>query len=168
MDLIGSLTGSNNVRGITLNNQQIDLFNIIEQMNKKTLTLEQAIQRVNEYLGDILQASKLSKEMSSQGLSTAQKIKRIVEEKADNVSEEEFLKFLYKNPMQIRANWDTREGLEKLFEGQEIDSTYIDEILNIKKYFAYQTHGILTFLWIVNTFLYNFYKDIFLYSTGVK
>ena len=22
--------------------------------------------------------------------------------------------------------------------------------------------------WIVNTFLYNFYKDIFLYSTGVK
>lgn len=146
MDLIGSLTGSNNVRGITLNNQQIDLFNIIEQMNKKTLTLEQAIQRVNEYLGDILQASKLSKEMSSQGLSTAQKIKRIVEEKADNVSEEEFLKFLYKNPMQIRANWDTREGLEKLFEGQEIDSTYIDEILNIKKYFAYQTHGILTFL----------------------
>lgn len=73
MDLIGSLTGSNNVRGITLNNQQIDLFNIIEQMNKKTLTREQAIQRVNEYLGDILQASKLSKEMSSQGLSTAQK-----------------------------------------------------------------------------------------------
>ena len=146
MDLIGSLTGLNNVRGITLNSQQIDLFNIIEQMNKKTLTREQAIQRVNEYLGDILQASKLSKEMSSQGLSTAQKIKRIVEEKADNVPEEEFLKFLYKNAMQIRANWDTREGLEKLFEGQEIDSTYIDEILNIKKYFAYQTHGILTFL----------------------
>ena len=146
MDLIGSLTGLNNVRGITLNSQQIDLFNIIEQMNKKTLTREQAIQRVNEYLGDILQASKLSKEMSSQGLSTAQKIKRIVEEKADNVPEEEFLKFLYKNAMQIRANWDPRAGLEKLFEGQEIDSTYIDEILNIKKYFAYQTHGILTFL----------------------
>ena len=63
MDLIGSLTGLNNVRGITLNSQQIDLFNIIEQMNKKTLTREQAIQRVNEYLGDILQASKLSKEI---------------------------------------------------------------------------------------------------------
>lgn len=143
MDLIGSLTGSNNVRGITLNNQQIDLFNIIEQ----TQSREEAIQRINEYLEDILQASKLSKEMSSQGLSTAQKIKRIVEEKADNVpNKEEFLKFLYKNAMQIRANWDTRDSLEKLFEGQEIDSTYIDEILNIKKYFAYQTHGILTFL----------------------
>ena len=143
MDLIGSLTGSNNVRGITLNNQQIDLFNIIEQ----TQSREEAIQRINEYLEDILQASKLSKEMSSQGLSTAQKIKRIVEEKADNVhNKEEFLKFLYQNAMQIRANWDTREGLEKLFEGQEIDSTYIDEIINIKKYFAYQTHGILTFL----------------------
>jgi len=143
MDLIGRLTGSNNVRGITLNNQQIDLFNIIEQ----TQSREEAIQRINEYLEDILQASKLSKEMSSQGLSTAQKIKRIVEEKADNVpNKEEFLKFLYKNAMQIRANWDTRDSLEKLFEGQEIDSTYIDEILNIKKYFAYQTHGILTFL----------------------
>lgn len=143
MDLIGSLTGSNNVRGITLNSQQIDLFNIIEQAKSR----EEAIQRINEYLEDILQANKLFKEMSSQGLSTSQKIKRIVEEKADNVPDkEEFLKFLYKNAMQIRANWDTREGLEKLFEGQEIDSTYIDEILNIKKYFAYQTHGILTFL----------------------
>jgi len=143
MDLIGSLTGSNNVRGITLNNQQIDLFNIIEQAQSR----EEAMQKISEYLEDILQASKLSKEMSSQGLSTAQKIKRIVEEKADNVpNKEEFLKFLYKNTMQIRANWDTRDSLEKLFEGQEIDSTYIDEILNIKKYFAYQTHGILTFL----------------------
>lgn len=41
-------------------------------------------------------------------------------------------------------------GLErkfrKLFEGKEVDSTYIDTILDIKKYFAYQTHGILTFL----------------------
>ena len=143
MDLIGCLTGSNNVRGITLNNQQIDLFNIIEQAQSR----EEAVQKISEYLEDILQASKLSKEMSSQGLSTAQKIKRIVKEKADNVPDkEEFLKFLYKNAMQIRANWDTREGLEKLFEGKEIDSTYIDEILNIKKYFAYQTHGILTFL----------------------
>lgn len=143
MDLIGSLTDSNNVRGITLNSQQIDLFNIIEQDQSR----EEAVQKINEYLEDILQASKLSKEMTSQGLSTAQKIKKIVEEKADNVpNKEEFLKFLYKNAMQIRANWDTREGLEKLFEGQEIDSTYIDEIINIKKYFAYQTHGILTFL----------------------
>ena len=51
-----------------------------------------------------------------------------------------------KNAMQIRGNWDTRESIEKLFKSQEIDSRYIDEILNIKKYFAYQTHGILTFL----------------------
>ena len=26
----------------------------------------------------------------------------------------------------------------------------------------------LEYLWIVNPFLYNFYKDTFLYSTGVK
>ena len=60
MDLIGSLTGSNNVRGITLNNQQIDLFNIIEQAQSH----EEAMQRINEYLEDILQANKLSKEIS--------------------------------------------------------------------------------------------------------
>jgi len=139
-DLIGSLTGSNSVRGITLNSQQIDLFNIIEQAQSP----EEAIQK---YLEEILQASKLSKEMSSQGLSTDQKIIKIVKEKANNVpNREAFLKFLADNKMQIRANWDTREALEKLFEGQEIDSTYIDEILNLKKYFAYESHGILTFL----------------------
>jgi len=147
MDLIGSLTGTNNVRGITLNSQQIDLFNIIEQINKKTLTQEQAIQRVNEYLGDILKASKLSKELDSQRLNIEQKIKKIVEEKAVSVpNTEEFSKFLYENRKQISVNWDTRENLEKLFEGQEIDETYIGEILNIKKYFADQTEGILTFL----------------------
>ena len=48
--------------------------------------------------------------------------------------------------MQIRANWDQKESLEKLFEGKDIDTTYIDTILDMKKYFAHQTHGILTFL----------------------
>lgn len=143
MDLIGSLTNANNIRGITLNNQQIDLFNIIKQAQSR----EEAMQKISEYLEDILEASKLSKELESQGLNTDQKIKKIVEEKANNVpNKKDFLRFLSENKMQIRANWDTREGLEKLFEGQEIDNTYIDEILNIKKYFAYQTHGILTFL----------------------
>ena len=36
--------------------------------------------------------------------------------------------------------------------------------LNICETVAYRTFK----RWIVNTFLYNFYKDIFLYSTGVK
>ena len=49
MDLIGSLTNSNNIRGITLNSQQIDLFNIIEQAQSR----EEAMQRINEYLEDI-------------------------------------------------------------------------------------------------------------------
>ena len=53
---------------------------------------------------DILQASKLSKEMSSQGLSTAQKIKRIVEEKADNVpNKEECLEQLYQAGIEIKS-----------------------------------------------------------------
>lgn len=143
MDLIGSLTNANNVRGITLNSQQIDLFNIIEQAQGR----EEAIQKVYEYLDGILQANRMSKEMNSQGLNTAQKIKRVVDEKATSVpNKDEFLKFLLENAMQIRANWDSKESLEKLFDGKEADSTYIDTILDIKKYFAHQTHGILTFL----------------------
>jgi len=143
MDLIGSLTDVNNVRGITLNSQQIDLFNIIEQAQSR----EDAVQSVYEYLDGILQANRISKEMNSQGLNTAQKIKRVVDEKVTSVhNKDEFLRFLLGNAMQIRANWDSKESLEKLFDGKEVDSTYIDTILDIKKYFAYQTHGILTFL----------------------
>ena len=57
MDLIGSLTDVNNVRGITLNSQQIDLFNIIEQAQSR----EDAVQKVYEYLDGILQANRISK-----------------------------------------------------------------------------------------------------------
>ena len=143
MDLIESLTDTNNVRGITLSSQQIDLFNIIEQAQSR----EEAIQKVYEYLDGILQANRMSKEMNLQGLNTAQKIKRVVDEKVTSVpNKNEFLKFLLENAMQIRANWDSKESLEKLFDGKEVDSTYIDTILEIKKYFAHQTHGILTFL----------------------
>lgn len=89
----------------------------------------------------------MSKEMNLQRLNTAQKIKRVVDEKVISVpNKDEFLKFLLGNAMQIRANWDQKESLEKLFEGKDIDTTYIDTILDMKKYFAHQTHGILTFL----------------------
>lgn len=143
MDLIGSLTDVNNVRGITLSSQQIDLFNIIEQAQSR----EEAVKKVYEYLEGILQANKMSKEMNLQRLNTAQKIKRVVDEKVISVpNKDEFLKFLLGNAMQIRANWDQKESLEKLFEGKDIDTTYIDTILDMKKYFAHQTHGILTFL----------------------
>lgn len=143
MDLIGSLTDVNNVRGITLNSQQIDLFNIIEQAQSR----EEAVKKVYEYLDGILQANKMSKEMNLQRLNTAQKIKRVVDEKVISVpNKDEFLKFLLGNAMQIRANWDQKESLKKLFEGKDIDTTYIDTILDMKKYFAHQTHGILTFL----------------------
>ena len=43
MDLIGSLADKSNVRGITLNSQNIDLFNIIEQAQSR----EDAVQRWN-------------------------------------------------------------------------------------------------------------------------
>lgn len=142
MDLISSLTGKGNARGITLNSQNIDLFNIIEQ----TLNREEAVQKVYDYLDEILQASKFSQKINSQGLNTEQKIKKIVDEISTLSGNSEFLNFLLQYSTQIRANWDTKETLEKLFEGEEIDNSYIDEILNIKKYFAHQTHGILSFL----------------------
>ena len=66
MDLIGSLTDKSNVRGITLNSQNIDLFNIIEQAQSR----KEAVQRVYEYLDVILQSNRMSKKMNSQGLST--------------------------------------------------------------------------------------------------
>ncbi|MBR2784663.1 MAG: endo-1,4-beta-xylanase [Clostridia bacterium] len=141
-DLIGSLTDKDNIRGITLSSQNIDLFNIIEQAQSR----EEAVENIYEYLDGILQANRLSKEMNSQGLNTTQKIKRVVDKATSVPDKEAFLKFLLANAMQIRANWDTKESLEKLFEGQEVDSTYIDTILDMKKYFAHQTHGILTFL----------------------
>ena len=111
MDLIGSLTDVNNVRGITLNSQQIDLFNIIEQAQSR----EEAVKKVYEYLDGILQANKMSKEMNLQRLNTAQKIKRVVDEKVISVpNKDEFLKFLLGNAMQIRANWDQKESYLKV------------------------------------------------------
>ncbi len=143
MDLIGSLTDENTVRGITLNSQNIDLFNIIKQSQSH----EEAVQRVYEYLDEISQTSQMSKEMNSKGLTTTQKIRKVVDEKVTNIpNKDDFLNFLLENAMQIRANWESKESLEKLFDGKEIDPAYIDTILDIKKYFAYQTHGILTFL----------------------
>ena len=46
MDLIGSLTDNNSVRGITLNYQIIDLFNIIEHSQ----SIEDSKKQVYEYL----------------------------------------------------------------------------------------------------------------------
>ena len=143
MDFIGSLDGLNNEKGITLNNQQIDLFNIIEKAQNQ----EEAIQKINEYLTDILQVYKTSERFSTQNLSTFNKIKIIVEENAKYVAnKEEFIKFLLKNVKQIKENWDKKENLKTIFENQKVDIAYIEEIINIKKYFIYQDPKILNFL----------------------
>ena len=138
-----SLSNKGNVRGITLNNQLIDLFNLIDTAESR----EEASNSVIKYLYDILQANELSKEMDKQGLNRQQRIKKVVQEKVENIeNKEEFLKFLLENAMEINANWESRENLESFLEGKEIDSSYIDAILNMKKYFTYQNHGILTCL----------------------
>lgn len=143
MGLIESISNKGNVRGITLNNQLIDLFDFIDTAKSR----EEASNSINKYLHDILQANKLSKEMDRQRLNRQQRIKKVVQEKVENIeNKEEFLKFLLENAMEINANWESRENLESFLEGKEIDSSYIDAILSMKKYFTYQNHGILTCL----------------------
>lgn len=54
MDLIESLENENTVRGIALNKQIIDLFNIIEESSNR----QEAINRVNQYLEENKEAYK--------------------------------------------------------------------------------------------------------------
>lgn len=55
----------------------------------------------------------------------------------------------------IKSNWYTKGKFDRKNWRNTLDTE--NEFLYSKGRY-----------WIVNTFLYNFYKDIFLYSTGVK
>ena len=140
MDLIGSLADENNFRGITLTSDLIYLFNLIEE-NKKD--------EVYAFLEGILQGKAMYEEMESQGLTTGQKIKKVVEEKLDYLSDKKsFLGFLNTcNLMQIRAHMDTRESLESYFKSSniQVESEYIDAIIDMKKYILHQQNGISSF-----------------------
>ena len=81
MGLIESISNKGNVRGITLNNQLIDLFDFIDTAKSR----EEASNSINKYLHDILQANKLFKEMDRQRLNRQQRIKKVVQEKVENI-----------------------------------------------------------------------------------
>lgn len=135
MNLIESLNRSDDIRGIALNSQEIDLFNLLDK--------DDNVNEIYNYLIGILQASK----EDYTGMSLGRKISKVVDDKCKFENNDKFKLFLLKNARAIAKNWDSRENLEKiLLEGQSIPPEYIDEILNIKKYFTYQTEGILSFL----------------------
>ena len=145
MDLMGKLTVGNGIRGITLNSQEIDLFDIIEQAQSQ----EEAVGKTNRYLRDMLEGKIIHDQMEAQRLGTIEKVKRVIREKIDFLPDKEaFFNFLMKenDPMQIRAHLASREELERFFSGKKIDPLFIDAILEIKKYIVYQSNGILTFL----------------------
>ena len=54
--------------------------------------------------------------------------------------------FIFSHALDIRKYWDSREKLEGYFEEQGKDPIYVDAVLDMRKYFEYQHHGILTFL----------------------
>ena len=56
MDLIESANFPNNTRGITLNHQEVDLFNIIDTAKDE----DEAKRRINDYLRGLFEASKRS------------------------------------------------------------------------------------------------------------
>ncbi|MBR5227432.1 MAG: endo-1,4-beta-xylanase [Clostridia bacterium] len=135
MDLIKSLNSNGDIRGIALNSQEIDLFNLLDK--------DDNVNEIYNYLNGILQASK----EDYIGMPLGKKISKVVDDKCKLENKDKFKLFLLKNAKVIAKNWDSRENLEKiLLEGQHITPEYIDEILNTKKYFTYQTEGILSFL----------------------
>ena len=143
MDLIESIKKSEVSRGVALNNQLIYLFNMIEENNDS----EERFKKVTDYLEGLFLANKMFEETKAQGLSAFQKIKKVVEEKSDDIEDkDDFYDFLIKNVTKIAKNWGNQTRLERAFKNEDINPQYIDEIFNIKKYFEYQMPGILTFL----------------------
>ena len=141
MDLIESANLPNNTRGITLNHQEVDLFNIIDTAKDE----DEAKRRINDYLRGLFEASKRS---DLKRLSLADKIKQVIEENdsVDQTMKKEMSEFIFSHALDIRKYWDSREKLEGYFEEQGKDPIYVDAVLDMRKYFEYQHHGILTFL----------------------
>ena len=141
MDLIESVNLPNNTRGITLNHQEVDLFNIIDTAKDE----DEAKRRINDYLRGLFEASKRS---DLKRLSLADKIKQVIEENdsVDQTMKKEMSEFIFSHALDIRKCWDSREKLEGYFEEQGKDPIYVDAVLDMRKYFEYQHHGILTFL----------------------
>ena len=142
MDLIGSIeTKNGNIRGITLNYQEVDLFSIIETAKSR----EEAAQRVGKYLTDLFEARK-RKDLKRLPLEA--RIGQVLKENesVDDKTRSQMVDFIVAHALEIRSNWDSKENLDEYMVSQGQKPEFSDAILRLKKHFEYQHHGILTFL----------------------
>ena len=141
MDLMESIDRQKNVKGITLNSQEIDLFNIIEFSKNEN----EAKQGVITYLKNLFDGRK-RKDLKA--LPIQQRVKKIIDELdgIDSKTRGEMYSFIMNNTMDIAKRWGDKDALAEFIQDNGKDPVYVDSILNLKKYFEYQTHGILTFL----------------------
>ena len=142
MDLIGSIENKNgNVRGITLNYQEVDLFSIIETSKSR----EEATERVGRYLGDLLEARKRN---DLRRLPLDARINQILEENesVDDKTRSQMVDFIVSHALEIRSKWGSKESLDEFMIENGKTTEISDAILRLKKHFEYQHHGILTFL----------------------
>lgn len=142
MDLIESIVDKDgNVRGITLNSQEIQLFNIIENAGSE----KEAAEQIKAFLGGLFAARK-RKDLKA--LPMGDKVKQIISENndIDESRKGEITEFILANALEIGGHWQSKEKLGKYFESKGKDDTYVQAVLDLKKYFEYQHNGILTFL----------------------
>ena len=141
MDLIESINTEENVKGVTLNSQEIDLFNIIELSKSE----EDAKKGVIEYLKKLFDARK-RKDLKN--MSIESKVQKIIGEKdtIDNKTKIDMMNFILSNQSQIAKLWRDKDALGSFIQSNGKDSRYLDIILDMRAYFEYQFEGILTFL----------------------
>jgi len=146
MGLMESIDKS--IRGITLTSQEIDLFNIIQ--NSKS---QDQAEEIYKYLKGILKVRELTRNpnLVNPDSDTLQKMIKTVElEKLGLKSEEDkatFKQLLKSSDLnKMRAYMDSRESLEKFFQGKGVDNKFINALLNLKKFLNNEQDKILTFL----------------------
>ena len=124
-----------------LNQQEVYLFNIIERAKDE----KEAAEQIKQYLGGFFAARK-RKDLKS--LHRELKVKQIISENngIDEKRKNEVIEYILANGLEIGGHWQSREKLEKYFEGKGKDEIYVQAVLDLKKYFEYQYNGILTFL----------------------
>lgn len=147
---MGLIESIDNIRGITLTSQEIELFNIIKNAESRR---EKPNDEIYKFLKGILKVRELTRDPKfvNPDSDTLQKMIKTVElEKLGLKSDKdkEAFKQLLKSSdiIKMRAYMDSRESLEKFFQGKGIDNKFIDAILNLKKFLNNEQDKILTFL----------------------
>ncbi len=139
MELMESIKGENAVRGITLNRQHIELFNLLGNGSQED------VKRVCNYLKDLYGYQTLD-----DSLSLGEKVKIVLEKDEDLSTDEraELTSFLSKieNALKIRNCWEDENKVKKVFEENGLNPKYSSSIQKLKRYFSTPRIGLLTLL----------------------